>query len=280
MTGSETSYRGHDGKEMFLQIWKTESEQEKAVVIGIHGLGSHSGLLAFLGETFCKHGYTFYAPDMRAFGHYDGTLGHIESFDEYTKDIHALVNQVKSINPGKSIFLFGHSMGALHVIRYAAVYKNEVDGLVTPCPAVSERLKIGSVTKAIAKLLARANSMRYFDNGLVHEYLSRNQEIVQRNRNDPMRFDKATPRFAIEGLKAREEASLLGPEITLPIFVPQSAEDKILIPEENEVFFDTIASEDKTWKLYPELYHEPWEEEGGDEMLQDILDWLDKHVDN
>ncbi|MBD3405735.1 MAG: alpha/beta fold hydrolase [Candidatus Lokiarchaeota archaeon] len=277
MTDSETSYKGHDDKEMFLRIWKSKTEQEKAIVIGIHGLGSHSGLLSFLGETFSKQGYTFYAPDMRAFGHYDGTKGHIESFDEYTEDIHALVHQIKSVNPSKKVFLFGHSMGGLHVIRYAAVYQDEVDGLITPCPAVSERLKIGSVTKAIARILAKANSMRYFDNGLVLDYLSRNEEFVERNRNDPLRFDKATPRFAIEGLKAREQASALGDKITLPIFVPQSGDDKILIPEENKEFFDSIASEDKTWKLYPDLYHEPWEEEGGDKMLEDILEWLDQH---
>ena len=52
----------------------------------------------------------------------------------------------------------------------------------------------------------------------------------------------------------------------------------ILDPDRNKEFFDNITSEDKTWKLYPGLYHEPFQEEGSEEVLADMFEWLDKRL--
>ena len=112
----------------------------------------------------------------------------------------------------------------------------------------------------------------------IYDLISRNPDVVKRNREDPLRFDKATPRYGIEGLKASEEGFNLASKITLPVIVQQSGEDLIVDPERNKEFFDNIASEDKTWKLYPGLYHEPFQEEGGEEVLTDLFDWLDERM--
>ena len=273
----ESQYQGFDGTTMLLRIWKPEGEP-KAVVLGIHGLGSHSGLLSFIAEQFTSQGYTFYAPDMRAFGTYPGRKGHVESFDEYIDDMESLVAYLKLMHHDSKLFLFGHSLGALHVIRYIANHPGESDGIMIPCPAVSERLKMSGATRAIAKFLSKLNAKMYFSNGLDYDLISRNPEVVKSNREDPLRFDKATPRYGIEGFKASEEGFNFASKITLPVLVQQSGEDMILDPERNKEFFDNIVSEDKTWKLYPGLYHEPFQEEGGEEVLTDLFGWLEQHL--
>lgn len=273
----ESTYQGFDGTTMLLRTWKPEDEP-KAVVLGIHGLGSHSGLLDFLAEQFTSQGYLFYAPDMRAFGTYPGRKGHVESYDEYIDDMESLVAYLKLMHHDTKLFLFGHSLGGLHVIRYITRHPGEADGIMIPCPAVSERLKMSGATRAIAKFLSKLNVKIYFDNGLDFDLLSRNPEFVKRIREDPLRFDKATPRYGIEGFKASEEGFNLASKITLPVIVQQSGEDLILDPERSKEFFDNIASEDKTWKLYPRLYHEPFHEEGGEEFLADMFGWLEQHL--
>ena len=110
------------------------------------------------------------------------------------------------------------------------------------------------------------------------DYISRNQEVVQRNMEDPLRFDKVTPRYAIEGLKASKKLFESASRIKSPVLVQQTGEDMILIPEKNKEFFDNIGSEDKTWKLYPGLYHEPFEEPGGDQFLADIFSWIEERL--
>ncbi|MHA2044971.1 MAG: alpha/beta hydrolase [Candidatus Thorarchaeota archaeon] len=271
----ESSYQGFDGTTMLLRIWKPEGES-KAIVLGIHGLGSHSDLLDFLAEQFTSQGYTFYAPDMRGFGTFPGKKGHVESYDEYIDDMESLVAYLKLMHHDSKLFLFGHSLGG-HIIRYIANHPGEADGIIIPCPAVSERLKMSGAIRALLKFLSKLNAKIYFNNGLDYELISRNHEVVKRNREDPLRFDKVTPRYGIEGLKASEDGFDLASKITIPVLVQQSGDDMILDPERNKEFYDNIASKDKTWKLYPGLYHEPFQENGSDEVLADMFSWLSEH---
>ncbi|MFW9870415.1 MAG: alpha/beta hydrolase [Candidatus Thorarchaeota archaeon] len=273
----ESTYQGFDGTTMLLRIWKPEGDS-KAIVLGLHGLGSHSGRLSYLGERFTSEGYAFYAPDLRGFGTFPGRKGHVESFDEYTDDLESLVAYMRLLHQDKKLFLFGHSLGAVFIIHYITKHPGEADGIIIPAPAVSERLKVGSATRAIASFLSRLNVKMYFDNGLDHELISRNPEIVKDNKEDPLRFDKATPRYAIEGLKASKDAFNSANRITVPVLVQQSGDDLILDPDRNKEFYDNIASDDKTWKLYPGLYHEPYHEEGGEEVFADMFSWLEEHI--
>ncbi|MHA1963382.1 MAG: alpha/beta hydrolase [Candidatus Thorarchaeota archaeon] len=273
----ESTYQGFDGTTMLLRIWKPEGEP-RAIVLGIHGLGSHSGLLDFMAEQFTSRGFTFYAPDMRGFGTYPGRKGHVESYDEYIDDMESLVAYLKLMHHDNKLFLFGHSLGGLHIVRYIAHHPGEADGIMIPCPAVSEKLKMSGAIRAIAKFLSKLNAKIYFSNGLDYDLVSRNPEVVKRNREDPLRFDKATPRYGIEGFKASEEGFNLASKITVPVLVQQSGDDMIVDPERNKEFYDNIASKDKTWKLYPGLYHEPFQEEGSDEVLADLFDWLDERM--
>ncbi|MFW9926235.1 MAG: alpha/beta hydrolase [Candidatus Thorarchaeota archaeon] len=273
----ESTYQGFDGTTMLLRIWKPEGAP-KAIVLGLHGLGSHSGRLGYMGERFTDQGYTFYAPDMRGFGTYPGRKGHVESFDEYTEDMESLVAYLKLLHQDKKLLLWGHSLGAIFIIHYILKHPGEAEGIIIPAPAVSERLKVSAATRKMGSFLSKLNVKMYIDNGLDHELISRNAEIVKDNREDPLRFDKATPRFAIEGLKASKEAFESASKITIPVLVQQSGDDMILVPERNKEFFDNIASEDKTWKLYPGLYHEPYHEEGGEEVFADMFRWLEDRL--
>ncbi len=277
MKTEQGEYLGYDGKKMFMRGWLPEGEP-RALVVGIHGLGSHSGLLSFIGESFADKGYAFMAPDMRGFGHFDGLKGHVESFDEYTEDINNFVAQMQDRFEGIPTFMYGHSLGGLWVIRYAVKYQDNVNGLIIPFPAVSERLEIGGGTRALMKLLSRVNAKRHFTTGLNLDVLSRNPEVVKRNKEDPLRFDFATPRFGAEGLKARADGFNSAAKIRIPVIIQQGGEDLILVPEQNKEFFDGISSEDKTFKMYPGLYHEPFEDSGGEELMSDMFAWLEKRV--
>ena len=277
MKEEQSEYIGYDGTKMFMQSWAPDDEP-KAAVLGLHGLGSHSGLLAHQAARFAERGYAFHAPDLRGFGRFEGRKGHVESFAVYDEDIHCLVQDLKEIYPDKKLFLYGHSLGANHALLYTIKHPNMVDGVMAPGPAVSERLKVSSFTRALGRFLSALNVKTYIDNGLDLTLLARNAELVERNRNDPLRFDKATPRFAIEGLDAQKRLFNSGALIRVPVIVQQGGADQILIPEKNKEFFDSIASEDKTWKLYPDLFHEPWEDPGGEEMLNDMFAWLDERA--
>ncbi len=271
------SYKGYDGTEMFLRTFHPD-KTPRAVIIGVHGLGSHSGLLTFVGQFFAGRGFVFVAPDMRAYGHYSGRKGHVDRFDEFTSDLQILFKSTQERFPGLKMFMFGHSMGGLHVIRYAMAHPEGLTGIVIPCPSVSERLKLGKGAKAIASLLSVLNVKTYVSTGLDLTIIAKNPDVVRRNQEDPLRFDRVTPRFATEGMGARAKAFDSAHLLKVPVLVQQTSADLILIPEANKNFYDRIASKDKTWKLYEGMYHEPFEDEGGEAVLLDELSWLEARL--
>ncbi|MHA1135014.1 MAG: lysophospholipase [Candidatus Thorarchaeota archaeon] len=278
MSNEEEHYTGHDGTTMLLRVWKPEGPP-RAVVIGFHGLGSHSGLQEFVAKQFASKGFIFYAPDLRGFGTFPGRKGHVDSYDEYDEDIKLLVEQIKEGHADDKLFLFGHSLGAVHAARYVMKYpRAPVDGLIAPSPAVSEKLKVSAATRAMGAAMSKLNVKMYIDNGLDYDLLAQNHEVVQLNKDDPLRFDKVTPRYAIEGLNASKDTNESANRIKHPIFVPQPGEDQITIPEQNKEFFDRIGSEDKTWKLYPGLWHQPFEDEGGEVVLADVFSWIEERL--
>ncbi len=275
----ETEYLGYDDIEMFMRKWSPEGNP-KGVILGLHGLGAHSGSISFVAEYMAKNGYVFYAPDLRGFGHWVGEKGHIDSFEEYNLDIDRLAGYIRSKHMTHSIFLYGHSLGGMLILLYIAVHPDSFDGAIAACPSVSERLEIGRGTRTIARLLAMLGIKKRFPNGLNYDYISRNSEVVRRNREDPLRYDLATPKYAIEGLRARKYSATTGPLIKTPILVVHTLEDKILIPEKTKEYYETIAAQDKTYKEYPDLYHEPFEEPGGEKVLEDFISWLDERVNS
>lgn len=278
MKFKETHYIGYDGTRMFMASWIPDNERPRALLIAIHGLGSHALDLAAISEYFAENGIAVFAPDMRGFGHFDGLKGHVMRFDEYIEDIQNIVMQVKDKYLNKLTYLFGPSLGGVKILRYVVAYPTTVDGILLHCPAVFQTLDINTAVRFFANILSLLNVKRYYDIPTDYEESSRSPEVIKRHQEDPLRLEQVTPRFGIEALKASEHSFTLGPRIHLPILIQQAGSDKQVSPEKVQEFFDTIASTDKEFRLYEGLYHELAEEPEKDQVLGDMNAWLEKRL--
>ncbi len=274
----ESKYIGFDGIRMFLALWRPDDDKPRALVIALHGLGSHAGDMKNIGEFLSERGIAVFAPDMRGFGHYSGTKGHVMSFEEYVEDIQNLVMQIKDQYLNKITYLFGASLGGVNAIRYVLRYPRVVDGLLLQCPAVSQNLKIGTGKRFAGNILSLLNVKRYVDIGIDYADVSRSPENIERLERDPLRVDMVTPRFGIEALKASKDAFQAASDITMPVMIQQAGADKLVIPEKTKEFFDALRSTDKTWMFYEGLYHQLHEEPEKEQVLGDLHSWLDKRL--
>ncbi|TFG14437.1 alpha/beta hydrolase [Candidatus Thorarchaeota archaeon] len=274
----ENQYIGYDGTRMHLPVWTTNNESARAVIIAVHGLSSHGQNLRNIGEYFAERGFVVFAPDMRGFGHYPGRKGHIVKFSEYIEDLQNVVMQVRDQYSRHLVFPFGHSLGGLIVILYAAEYGKSIDGMMLSCPAVSQTLDIGIGKRIAGEILSILNIKRYIDTDLDLEYLSHDPEVVKHHENDPLRFDKVTPRMGIECLRGVDRANRLAPKITVPSLIQQAGYDKLVDPEKTREFYERLGSPDKTWFSYEDFYHELHTEIGKERVLQDMEDWLEKRL--
>ncbi|MHA1771660.1 MAG: lysophospholipase [Candidatus Thorarchaeota archaeon] len=278
MIFEESHYLGYDGLKMYMATWLPDDERPRALLIAIHGLGSHGLSLRTIGEYMAERGIAVFAPDMRGFGHYSGIKGHVMNFDEYIEDLQNIVMQVKDRFHNKLTFLYGHSLGGQHIIRYAATYPHDVDGLIIACPAVSQQLPISPLKKIGAWFLSLLNVKKQFSDDNDLTLSSRDPEVVREHEEDPLTWDSVTPRFGVCGLRAVKEAFNAAPLIKLPALVQQAGDDKLVIPEKTREFFDRLGSEDKEWILYEGLYHEIFREPEKERVLADMYNWLDKRL--
>ena len=95
----------------------------------VHGYGDHGGRYAWLGEDMVARGYGLYAYDLRGHGHSSGRRGQVGRFEEYLDDTEVFLGEVRRAQPGKPVFLLGHSMGGLVCARLAEVRPPDVRGL-------------------------------------------------------------------------------------------------------------------------------------------------------
>ena len=66
--------------------------------------------------------------------------------------------------------------------------------------------------------------------------------------------------------------------ITLPLLVMHGAADAMTAPEGSKVFHQAIASEDKSLRIYPELYHEIFNEPERETVLEELSSWILQRV--
>lgn len=261
-----------------MAFWRPDDDKPRALVVALHGLGGHAGDMQNIGEYLAERGFAVFAPDLRGFGHYSGTKGHVMSFEEYVEDIQNLLMQVKDTYLNKITYLFGASLGGLNAIRYVVKYPRTVDGLLLHCPAVSQSSGIGAGKRIAGSILSTLNVKRYFSNELDYSDASRNPENVKRLENDPLRFNLVTPRFGVEELKASKDAFRSASSIIMPVLIQQAGADKLVIPEKSKEFFENLSSADKTWMLYDGLYHQLHEEPEKVQVLGDLYNWLDTRL--
>jgi len=278
MKYEDTKYIGYDGTHMHLSVYRPDNDKPRALLIVLHGLGSHAGDFRELGKYFAGRGLAVFIPDQRGFGHYSGTKGHVISFDEYVEDIQNLVMQSRDRYLNNILFLFGASMGGINAVRYLTKYPRDIDGMILQCPAVAQQLDIGFGKKLAGNLLSLLNVKRYVDSEIKYEDTTRSPNVIKEMETDPLRFEQVTPRFGIEGLKAAEEGFNSAVLIKVPVLLQQAGADKLVDPVRSKEFFDAISSVDKTWKLYDGLYHQLHNEPEKEQVLGDMADWLEKRL--
>jgi acylglycerol lipase len=273
----EQSYFEGGASRLFENIWQPETASE-AVVVLVHGFTEHGGRYAHVAEALNRRRLAVYAVDLPGHGRSDGDRIWIDAFDEYLDDVEFYLNRVRSREPGKPMFVLGHSMGG--TIAALLVIERGLDarGLVLSAPAVKLGATVFPILRRLASLVAR-----FFPRlRLVHlgaGKLSRDPENVARFRADPLVFHGSIPvRTGVEILEAIERIRRRAASARLPLLVLQGTGDAIIDPGGAADFCAQAGSTDKTLKLYDGLYHDLFGEPERERVLADLVEWISSRV--
>jgi len=111
------------------------------------------------------------------------------------------------------------------------------------------------------------------------ENVSRDPVVVKAYENDPLNYNgKVRARTGAEMLSSVDRVVDGLPRLTLPVLIMHGTADKLVPVQGSHLIRDTIGSSDKTLKTYDGLYHEIFNEPEQDQVLDDLVSWLDGHV--
>lgn len=250
----------------------------KALVIISHGYGEHSGFYLKLMEFLDAEGYGVYALDHRGHGRSEEERGHLERFGLFVEDLDALINVVRERHPGLPVFTFAHSMGGLIAFAYGILHPEKLRGQVFSGAAVGRPAGTEWVPGWVFPFLKR-----FFNRFKIYPVLSqkgtRNLEIRKYSGGDPLVLKYATVGFFHEfihqGIGFVQERAA---SYRLPCLFLHGTADRIIPYRASVDMVEKISSPDKAFKLYEGLYHELIQEPERDQVLADILTWLNQRA--
>jgi alpha-beta hydrolase superfamily lysophospholipase len=277
MKHQEGFFKGVRGANIYYQNWLPEGEPRAALLI-VHGLAEHSGRYGNVVNHFVPLGYAVYGIDHFGHGKSDGTRVYVKRFDDYTNTLKVYFDKIRGSQPGKPIFLVGHSMGGLITAMYLLDHQAELAGAVLSGPAVKIPEYVTPFILFMGKMLS-ALIPKYGLLPLDANGVSRDPDVVQAYVSDPLVYrGKATARLAAEMLKAMQTITAQAARITLPILILQGSADRLVNPTGAQMLYDAVSSVDKEIRIYDGFYHEVFNEPEHDKVLRDVETWLEAHL--
>lgn len=277
MSHHEDRFETADGLRLHQCCWLPEGDPVAAVIV-VHGLTEHGGRYAGLAGALSGHGYAVYAVDLRGHGKSEGSPAFIRAFDDHLADVALLVDRVRSRQPGKPLFLFGHSMGGAILALWAITRQPEVGGLVLSAPPVRVGDNMFPILRRLAGILSRL-APRLRITRLGAKMLSRDPEVVAQFQGDPLVFHGRFPvRTGAEILRAGRQIEASMEDLRCPLLLLHGTGDVVTDSAGTEDLFTRAGSRDKTLKLYPGLYHDLLHEPEKEEVTADIVQWLNARL--
>ncbi len=178
-----------------------------AILVIAHGMAEHAARYDALAQWLNDRDVAVYAIQHRGHGPHcaPDTQGHYRDasgWDSVISDLDEAVRYAKSQNPDLPVSLFGHSMGSFIAQAYTQQHGGQIDSLLLCATNRIDRVKLGSAL-GLVKVIGTFRGKRYRSslvdnlsfgtfnkafapNRTSHDWLSRDEEQVDRYLNDPM----------------------------------------------------------------------------------------------
>ena len=276
----EDTWKAKDGTSFFIQGWEPENENPKALIALVHGLGEHTNRYTHVGKVMTEAGYALVGFDLRGHGKSGGARGHTASLDPYMQDIRRFFESMKRRYPNLPHFLYGHSLGGLLSLAYAIQYGAGLKGVMVTGAALRSSLQEQKAKLAMVRVLGSLLPSMTLKSGLEVNTISRDADVVEAYKNDPLVHDSASLGFGKAALNAIDLCFARAHEFPAPLLMIHGKGDKIAYYTGSQDFANLLRAtgQDVTLKLWDDLYHEVHNEPEKEEVFQYMITWLDSHL--
>ena len=286
MRHEDFSFASEDGLEIAYYRWRLPGRANAIVQIA-HGMGEHALRYAHVADFLNQAGYHVYANDHRGHGR---SVKSRESLGDFgtagwnglVADMATLTRLARTREGGLPVILLGHSMGSFAAQQYVIDNSALIAGLVLSGSAAVDKLAIDPSREADLTAFNRA----FEPARTQHDWLSRDPATVDAYEADPLCGfginKRAMEAMAASAGRLVDPAALAGIRKDLPIYIFAGDKDPInhglewLKPLAERYRAAGIANVSE--KYYPEGRHEMLNEINRDEVMRDLVGWLQKAI--
>ena len=278
-----------------ISVLYSPIDHPKALVQLVHGAWEHKERYKRLIQLLNENGYSVIIHDQR--GHGKSVNEHHprenrKDVDERIEDIFQISSYIKEQNPGKKLFLLGHSMGSRESRLYLRKHDERIDGLIltgapNPQPAgrfgrfVSKLCYLKGGKHGHAKLCKKRSGL---DDDLTKwlSYSPENIKKAQEDKEELTTFDNqgygTRFRMAYELTKHKK---FKGKNKELPILFACGKDDPVTGYEKgrqkSKVRLERAGYKNIKQNRYEKRRHEVLNEKDHAIVDKDILDFLSSH---
>jgi alpha-beta hydrolase superfamily lysophospholipase len=288
-TAPETySYRSADGRQLAGYRWAGDEGRPAAgVVVLVHGMGEHMRRYDHVAQALTAQGFVVYGHDHRGHGAslagFDepGQLGD-NGWSALIDDLNLVIAQAKSDHPGLPVMMIAHSMGSFATQQFLLDHGADVDAVVLTGTAALDLLE--PALDLSAELDLSAFNAPFQPARTDFDWLSRDESIVDAYLADPLcgfGIDVASAKDMFAGARRlADPAEVARMPNDLPVYVAVGSKDPInggltllwaLVDR-----YRAAGLSDVTVRVYDDARHEILNEINRAEVIDDLLQWLQR----
>ncbi|CAF2111899.1 unnamed protein product [Brassica oleracea var. botrytis] len=277
------------GMKLFTCSWRPEEQQEpKAMIFLCHGYGMESSItMNSTAIRLVNAGFVVYGIDYEGHGKSGGLNGYIQNFDHLVDDVSSHFSSIcdKEENKGKMRFLMGESMGGAVVLLLARKKPEFWDGavLVAPMCKLAEEIKPHPmVIKFLTKLTRVIPTWKIVPSNDIIDVAFKESHIRKQVRENEYCY-KGRPRLktAHQLLTTSLDLEKNLHQVAMPFIVLHGEDDKVTDKDVSKLLYEVSSSSDKTFKLYPNMWHGLLYGESPQNLeivFGDIIGWLNERA--
>jgi alpha-beta hydrolase superfamily lysophospholipase len=273
-TRTERTFDGVGGVRIVYDVWTPDTDPRGVVVLA-HGLGEHARRYDHVAQRLGESGLITYALDHRGHGRSGGKRVYLRDISEYTDDFHTLVGIAAADHPGLTRVVLGHSMGGGIVFAYGVEHPDDYAAMVLSGPVVAAQDAVSPMMLFVAKFLGKIAPGLPVEE-LPADAVSRDPDVVAAYIADPLVHHGKVPAGIIRALLGvGETMPQRAGALTAPLLVVHGEQDKLVPVAGSHHLVECVGSTDVHLKVYPELYHEVFNEPERAVVLDDVTSWIE-----
>ncbi len=273
----EGQLHGANNNDLFFQTWTPDRIRGSVVIT--HGLAEHSDCYHPLARALTEDGWKVFAWDLRGHGRSEGKRGFVLNINQYIADLGVFISHIQNhLQKNGPWVLFGHSLGGLITTRFVQEQQPQNSALALSSPCFGLSLPVPKIKEKLAHFAIKWVPSLTMHNEIKYTDLTHDEEMQKSYARDTLRHDKISPGLFLSMVENFPVVQERADHIQCPTLMQLAGQDRLVSSTVARELFEKLPSKKNQIYLYPESYHEIFNDLDKEKATQDLKKFLNSFL--